>query len=47
MKIGLLLLKEEIDKPLRKLENYRNEMPGILGVFGLDKSWITRRSARG
>lgn len=37
-KIALLLLKEEIDKPLRKLEDYLNEMPGILGVFGLEKS---------
>jgi IS5 family transposase len=38
VKIGLLLLKEEIDKPLRKLEDHLNEMPDILGVFGLDKS---------
>jgi IS5 family transposase len=38
VKIGLLLLKEEIDKPLRKLEDYLNEMPGILGVFELAKS---------
>jgi IS5 family transposase len=37
-KIALLLLKEEIDKPLRKLEDYLNEMPGILAVFGLEKS---------
>jgi len=37
-KIALLLLKEEIDKPLRKLEDYLNEMPGILNVFGLEKS---------
>jgi IS5 family transposase len=37
-KIALLLLKEEIDKPLRKLEDYLNEMPGILDVFGLEKS---------
>jgi len=36
-KIALLLLKEEINKPLRKLD-YLNEMPGILGVFGLEKS---------
>ena len=38
VKIGLLLLKEEIDKPLRKLEDYLNEMPNILDVFGLTKS---------
>ena len=37
-KIALLLLKEEINKPLRKLEDYLNEMPGILGVFDLEKS---------
>jgi IS5 family transposase len=37
-KIALLLLKEEIDKPLRKFEDYLNEMPGILGVFGLEPS---------
>jgi IS5 family transposase len=37
-KIALLLLKEEIDKPLRKLEDYLNEMPGILDVFGLEHS---------
>jgi IS5 family transposase len=54
VKIGLLLLKEEIDKPLRKLEDYLNEMPGILGVFGLDESpdytafskWDTEFSTR-
>lgn len=38
VKIGLLLLKEDIDKPLRKLEDYLNEMSDILSVFGLDKS---------
>ena len=37
-KIGLLLLKEEIDKSLRDVEDYLNEMPGILDIFGLDKS---------
>jgi len=37
-KIGLLLLKEEIDKPLRRVEDYLNEMPGILDVFGIEKS---------
>lgn len=37
-KIALLLLKEEIDKPLRKLEDYLNEMPGILDVLGIEKS---------
>ena len=37
-KIALLLLKEEINKPLRKLEDYLNEMPGILDVFDLEES---------
>jgi len=37
-KIALLLLKEEIDKPLRQLEDYLNEMPGILDVFDLESS---------
>ena len=37
-KIALLLLKEEIDKPLRKLEDYLNEMPGILDVLDIEKS---------
>lgn len=38
VKIGLLLLREEIGKPLRHCEDYRNEMPGILAVFGLETS---------
>ncbi|ELZ54507.1 MULTISPECIES: IS5 family transposase [Halorubrum] len=37
-KIGLLLLKEEVNKPLRQFEDYLNEMPGILDVFDLEKS---------
>lgn len=37
-KIALLLLKEEINKPLRDVEDYLNEMPGILDIFGLNKS---------
>ena len=37
-KIALLLLREDIGKPLRHLEDYLNEMPGILDVFGLEKS---------
>ena len=37
-KIGLLLLREDIGKPLRDCEDYLNEMPGILDVFGLEKS---------
>jgi len=37
-KIALLLLKEEINKPHRRFEDYLNEMPGILDVFGLEKS---------
>jgi IS5 family transposase len=31
-KIALLLLKEEIDNPLRRLEDYLNRMPGILAL---------------
>jgi len=34
-KIALLLLKKEINKPLRKLEDYLNDMPGILDVLAL------------
>ncbi|SES65065.1 transposase, IS5 family, partial [Natrinema hispanicum] len=37
-KIALLLLKEEVNKPLRQFEDYLNEMPGILAVFGLENS---------
>ncbi|RZV12572.1 IS5 family transposase [Natrinema hispanicum] len=37
-KIALLLLKEEVNKPLRQFEDYLNEMPRILAVFGLEKS---------
>ena len=37
-KIALLLLKEELNKPLRQFEDYLNEMPGILDVFGLERS---------
>lgn len=36
-KIALLLLKEEINKPLRKLEDYLNEMSRMLDVFDLEK----------
>ena len=37
-KIALLLLREEVNKPLRQFEDYLNEMPGILDVFGLESS---------
>lgn len=37
-KIALLLLKEEINKPLRQFEDSLNEMPAILNIFGLEKS---------
>ena len=37
-KIALLLLRREINKPLRKLKDYLNEMPGTLDVYGLEKS---------
>src|SRR5699024_3041705 len=30
--------REEVGKPLRHCENYLNEISGILGVFGLEKS---------
>lgn len=38
VKIGMLLLCKEIGKPLRHCEDYLNEMPAILDVFGLEKS---------
>jgi len=38
VKIAMLLQYEEIGKPLRHCEDYLNEMPGILDVFGLEKS---------
>lgn len=38
VKIGLILFQEEINKPLRRFEDYLNEMPGILDVFGLETS---------
>ncbi len=37
-KIGLLPLKEEINKPLRRLEDYLSGMPGIFDIFDLDTS---------
>lgn len=37
-KIALLLLKEETNKPLRRLEDYLNEMLGSLDIFGLESS---------
>jgi len=37
-KISLLLLKEEINKPLRGLKHYLNEIPRILDVFDLETS---------
>jgi len=38
VQLGFLLLQEDLKKPLRKCEDYLNEMPGILDVFGLEKS---------
>ena len=38
VKIAMLLQCEEIGKPLRHCEDYLNEMPDILEVFGLEKS---------
>ena len=37
-KLGLLLLKEEINKLLRQYEDSLNEMPAILSVFDLERS---------
>ncbi|SDK12466.1 transposase, IS5 family [Halovenus aranensis] len=37
-RIALLLLKEEVNKPLRQFEDYLNEMPGILDLFDLENS---------
>ena len=37
-KVALLLLREDIGKPLQDCEDHLTEMPGILDVFGLEKS---------
>ena len=36
--IALILFRVELEKSLRESEDYLNEMPGILGVFGLDEA---------
>jgi len=36
--IGLILFRVELEKSLRETEDYLNEMPDILGVFGLDEA---------
>jgi IS5 family transposase len=38
VRVGLIIFQEEINKPLRKYEDYLNEMPGILAVFNLEES---------
>jgi hypothetical protein len=45
--IAFLLLKQAINKPLRKLEDYLSEMPGILDVFDLRNPPVTRLSVCG
>ena len=36
--IALILFRVELEKSLRETEDYLNEMPGVLGVFGLKEA---------
>ena len=36
--IALILYRVEVKKSLRETEEYLNEMPGVLGVFGLNEA---------
>jgi len=36
--IALILFRVELEKSLRETEDYLNEMPGVLAVFGLDEA---------
>jgi len=38
VQIALILYRVELEKSLRKTEDYLNEMPGILGVFDIDEA---------
>ncbi len=38
VQMALVLYRVELEKSLRETEDYLNEMPGILGVFGLDEA---------
>jgi IS5 family transposase len=38
VQIALILSRVELEKSLRETEDYLNEMPGVLDVFGLEKS---------
>ena len=38
VQIALILSRVELEKSLRETEDYLNEMPGILAVFGLDEA---------
>ena len=37
VQIGLILFRVELEKSLRETEDYLNEMPDVLAVFGLDE----------
>jgi len=38
MQIALILFRIELEKSLRKTEDYLNEMPSVLAVFDLDEA---------
>ncbi len=38
VQIALILYRVELEKSLRETEDYLNEMPGVLSLFGLDKA---------
>ncbi|SEP11879.1 transposase, IS5 family, partial [Halogranum amylolyticum] len=38
VQIALILYRVELEKSLRETEDYLNEMPGVLAVFGLDEA---------
>ena len=38
VQIALILYRVELEKSLRETEDYLNEMPGILAVFGLNEA---------
>lgn len=38
VQIAVILFRVELDKDLRETEDYLNDMPGVLAVFGLDEA---------
>ena len=46
VQIALILYRVEFEKSLRETEDYLNEMPGVLAVFGLDCSIESGDSSR-